>query len=659
MSSEAGTRAAVAHPLDPLSADEIRTAVRVVRSERNLGETVRFGLVALREPDKELVLSHSPGDPFPRAAEVVLMDKATGAVSEAIVSLDHESIESWRDVPGVQGNIIPEEWFETPEIVLADQEWQAAVRRRGIDDLEHVMVIPVSAGIYGLEHEDKRIVRGVAYFRNGEDDNGYAYPIEGLIATVDLIEKRVVEIWDEFMEGVPPTSARFTADATGPMRTGLKPLEITQPEGPSFTVEGNEIRWQNWSMRVSMHPRTGLVLHTVGYEDNGEVRPVLYRAGLSEVVIPYGDPAQAHFWRAPLDAGEYGLGLPDCVNSLELGCDCLGEIRYLDAVIPDQFGEPITVKNAICIHEEDVGVLWKHVDPLMGGNQVVRSRRLVVSYFYTLGNYDYGFYWHFYLDGMIKHQIKATGIMQPQGMREGERPEYGALIAPRLAAMNHQHLFNFRIDVGVDGQQNSVYEVSAEPQPISDENPWGNAMPLQRRLLGRESEAQSDIDVSRSRHWLISNPNKLNRLGEPVAYRLMPYVEGGVLGGFLLHEDSPLGRRAEFARHTVWVTRHDPDERYAAGDYPNQSAPGQGIPAFQQADRSLENEDVVLWYTVGLSHFPRPEDWPVMPVEMAGFTMKPQGFFDRNPALDVPRPDLCHHTNGGGHNGSRAASQGQ
>jgi primary-amine oxidase len=440
------------------------------------------------------------------------------------------------------------------------------------------------------------------------------------------------------------------------MRTDLKPLEITQPEGPSFTVEGNKITWQKWSMRVSMHPRTGLVLHTVGYEEDGEVRPLLYRAGLSEVVIPYGDPARAHFWRAPLDAGEYGLGLPECVNSLELGCDCLGEIRYLDAVIPDQYGEPITVKNAICIHEEDVGVLWKHVDPLMGGNQLVRSRRLVVSYFYTLGNYDYGFYWHFYLDGMIKHQIKATGIMQPQGVKPGERPEFGALIAPQLAAMNHQHLFNFRIDLGIDGPRNSVYEVSAEPQPLSDENPYGNAMPLQRRLLAREAEAQSDIDVSRSRHWLITNPNKLNRLGEPVAYRLMPYVEGGVLGGFLLHPDSPLGQRAAFAGHTVWVTRYDPAERYAAGDYPNQSKPGEGLPTFQNANRALENEDVVLWYTVGLSHFPRPEDWPVMPVEMAGFTMKPQGFFDRNPALDVPRPDVCHHAHGAGVNGSTHAT---
>jgi primary-amine oxidase len=653
MSVEPRTAVAVAHPLDPLSADEIRTAVRVARTELGLGDTIRFGVVALREPDKDVVLGHRPGDPVSRTAELVMMDKATGAVSEAIVSLDDESLESSREVEGVQGNILPEEWEEAPAIVLADEQWRAAAAKRGITDLDDVMIIPVSAGTYGLAHEDRRIVRGVAYYRNSPTDNGYAYPIEGLIATVDLIEKRVVELWDEFTDGIPPHDALYGPEDVGPVREGLKPLEITQPNGPSFTVDGNEISWQNWTMRVSMHPRTGLVLHTIGYEDDGEVRPVLYRAGLSEVVIPYGDPAQAHFWRAPLDAGEYGLGLPDCINSLELGCDCVGEIHYLDAVIADQHGEPVTIKNAICIHEEDAGVLWKHVDPLMGGNQVVRSRRLVVSYFYTLGNYDYGFYWHFYLDGKIKHQIKATGIMQPQAVPPGEVPEYGALIAPQLAAMNHQHLFNYRLDVSVDGQRNSVYEVSTSPEPISDENPYGNVMRPRRRLLASEAEAQSDIDFASSRHWVIANPDKLNALGQPTAYRLAPYVEGAMIGGLLLNEQSPLAQRAAFAGHTVWVTQNDPEQRYAAGDYPNQSVPGQGLPAWQAADRPLENEDVVVWYTVGLTHLPRPEDWPVMPVEMAGFTMKPQGFFERNPALNVPRGGACHHTNGSAPNGSK------
>lgn len=634
--------AEITHPLDPLTAEEIRTAIETIRREQDLSDRARFPLIELSEPSKETVLNFSEGDPIDRAAEIVILDKGQGATYEAIVSLNDQTLTSWEQVPNVQPPILIEEWAEAEEIIVNNPEWREAARKRGVTNFDHVMVDPVSAGHFGFEQESgKRLVRGVAYYRESNDDNGYAHPIEGLIAVVDLNEKEILEIWDNDMDTMPPTHGRYDPESVGQMRTDLKPLDIVQPEGPSFEVQGNEIRWQKWRMRVSLNPREGLVLHTVGYEENGHVRPVLYRAALSEMVVPYGDTSQAHFWKGVFDAGEYGLG--KMTNSLELGCDCLGEIYYFDAVLGDEMGNPQTIKNAICLHEEDDGILWKHYDERADDTQVVRSRKLVLSYICTVGNYDYAFYWNFYLNGMIRHDIKATGIMQTQGLRPGELPEYGNLVAPQLGAMHHQHIFNYRLDTMLDGSKNSVYEVEAERIPMGDDNPYGNAMRPKMRLLAEESEAQSDLNIQASRYWRIENTEVKNGLGTPVGYNLFPYVDTALPGALLLDPDSPLGRRAEFAKHALWVTKYDPEERYAMGKYPNQAPEDAGLTKWQQANRSLENEDIVVWHTICTTHFTQPENWPMTTMESGGFTLKPAGFFDRTPALDVPRSNSNGH----------------
>jgi primary-amine oxidase len=409
-------------------------------------------------------------------------------------------------------------------------------------------------------------------------------------------------------------------------------LSITQPEGPSFTVDGNLVRWQKWSFRVGMDPLEGLVLWRVGYEDGGRVRPILYRAAVSEMVVPYGHPGPMHAWKSAFDAGEWGLGR--MANSLTLGCDCLGEIVYLDNVFADERGKPHTRKNALCMHEEDYGILWKHVDMVSGRTEVRRSRRLVVSSIATVGNYEYGFYWYFYLDGTLQLEVKLSGIMSTMAVGDEGSGEHARMVAPGLAAPYHQHLFNMRLDVEVDGPDNAVFEVDtvrASP-PGSPGNPWGNAFGTSVRLLESELVARRDVDPSRSRSWRITNRSSRNGVGEPTAYKLLP----GAPPTLLADPTSSVGRRAAFASHNLWVTPFDDAERRAAGDYPNQHAGGAGLPAWTARDRSLVDTDVVLWHTFGVTHVPRPEDWPVMPVEYTGFTLMPFGFFDRNPALDVP-----------------------
>jgi primary-amine oxidase len=637
-----GTRTSVAHPLDMLTPDELRTAVEVVRGEGRLSNRARFPTVALHEPAKDVVLGFAPGDPIPRAADVVVLDKGTGQTFEVIVDLVERRVTSWEEIPDAQPPVLWEEWDEAEAAAKGDPRFVEACRKRGIEDLEYVFVDPVSAGNFGFEHETgRRLVRGVAYWRRDGRDNGYAYPIEGLIPIVDLNENEVVELWDvEDPPPLPPEHGRYdVASLDVPVRDDLRPLDVVQPEGPSFTIEGNEIRWQKWSMRVTMHSREGLVLHQVAYDG----RPVLYRAALSEMVVPYGDTSQAHFWKGVFDAGEYGLG--KLANALELGCDCLGEIRYLDAHFADDLGQPMTITNAVCVHEEDRGIAWKHFDARSEEAEVRRNRVLVVSFICTVGNYDYAFYWNFDVSGAIEHEVKATGIMQTQGLREGEEPQWGTLVAPRLGAMNHQHLFNYRLDVMVDGPRNRVVEVEADEVPMGPDNPYGNGMRAKRTVLERESEAARELNSRRMRYWRIESSDERNALGTPTAYRLVPHGNSYLL----TDPESPLTRRAQFATRHFWVTRFDPNERYAAGNYPNQSLGGEGLQAWQADDEAIVDEDVVCWYTFGSTHFPRPEDWPLTlaSATRVSFVLEPEGFFARTPSLDVPPPKAhCAHHDG-------------
>jgi primary-amine oxidase len=567
---------------------------------------------------------------------------------EAIVDVTAGQVRTWRAIEGMRPALLVTEVINAIGAVMEHPDYRAALARRGIHDVGQVQIDPWPAGAFGLDVEDgRRIARCVLFHRPRPEANGYARPIEGLLVDVDLGRAEVLAVVDHGVVPLPAVGGAgdgagsaaaegsYRASDQPRLRDDLRPVSITQPEGPSFTVEGNLVRWQKWRLRLGFDPYEGLTLHQVAYEDDaaGRTRSILHRASISEMVVPYGDPGPVHGWRNAFDAGEWGLGR--LANSLELGCDCLGEIRYLDATLADEKGHPSTIANAICLHEEDYGIGWKHVDLHSGHTEVRRSRRLVVSFVATVGNYEYGFFWYFYLDGTIQLEVKLTGIVSPMGVVPGDSLPFANVVAPGVAAPHHQHLFNARLDFDVDGAMNAVEEVEAEPLPPGPDNPWANAFAQKVTVLGSELAARRDVSPSTSRSWRIVNPAVRNGLGQPVAYRLLPTMSTPVM---LADPSSPVGRRAGFARHNLWVTPYAPDERRAAGEFPNQHAGGDGLPLWTSRDRSLAGTDVVCWYTFGVTHFARPEDWPVMPVEYCGFVLSPAGFFDRNPALDVPPP---------------------
>ena len=629
------------HPLDPLTASEIKRAVAVVRAARPTLEHVAFSLVVLKDPPKAEAVAYRQGLPFTRAARVTVLDRNHARTFEAEVDLGGGQLIGWREVPGVQPAILSDDFCVAQAAVREDERFVAALRRRGIEDLDRVQIDCLAAGNFPEYPSGRRVLWAIAYLRPRPGDNGYARPVENVRALVDTATGEVIDVVDGDLVAIPEIDGNYDEAAVGGHREDLRRLEIQQPDGPSFTVDGHEVSWQRWRLHVSLHPVDGLVLQHLRFDDGGRERQVLFRASISEMVVPYGDPHPSYFWRSYFDAGEYGLGR--MASSLTFGCDCLGEIYYFDAVLVDAGGEPATLPNAICMHEEDVGILWRHDDREDGDVHVRRARRLVISSVATVGNYDYAFYWSLYQDGTIEFEAKLTGIVLTRGFLPGEELAHARLVAPGLAAPHHQHLFNVRLDMAVDGFCNTVKEVDLVASSPGLGNPHGNGIEVRETVIDRERNGRRQVDPLRARTWKVVNPEVCNAIGEPVGYKLVPYV-----GPLLLADpDSSVGRRAEFARHHLWVTRFADDELHAAGEYPNQHPGGDGLPRWTMADRNLVASDVVLWHTFGTSHAVRLEDWPVMPVERVGFALKPTGFFDGNPALDVPPGNgsaaYCHH----------------
>ena len=653
MASSTTPVTATTHPLAPLTADEIKHATDLLTASGRIPAGSRFVSVSLQEPPKREVLAWDGTAHLGREAFVVVYDRESRRLFEAVVALTGGDIVRCEPVPGARPSYLLEEVFAVPETVKADPRWQEAMRRRGVTDLSLAHIDPwPGSWLSDTDPGDRRVCRPLTWVRPpGENGHHYAHPVEGLTALVDLDRMEVVDVSDDGVVPIPEAGGEYVPElmrAAGKhnrprfagVRDDVRPIHITQPEGPSWRVDGHQVSWQKWRLLLGWSAREGLVLFDVRYDDRGQLRPILYRASVSEMVVPYGDPASTHVHKLAFDEGEGGLGL--LVTPLTLGCDCLGEIRYFDGLGVDQDGNPLVLPNAICMHEEDVGIAWKHLDYQRDTSEVRRMRRLVLSSIINLGNYEYGFFWYLYQDGSIEFEVKLTGVLSTGAYRPGEKPRHGTAVAPGLYGPNHQHFFCVRLDTDIDGQANTVVEVNSEPAPPGPENPYGTAWVARETKLLAEGAAQRTVNPASARFWRITNPTRLNEMGDPVSYRLHP----GSNVGPLMHADSPMRRRAQFITKHLWVTPYRPGERFAAGDYPWQNPGPDGLPVWTQADRSIDNTDVVVWYVVGAHHVPRVEEWPVMTVAKAGFQLMPDGFFDGNPAVDLPRPDHNGHGHG-------------
>jgi primary-amine oxidase len=619
----AATAWAAPHPLAPLTAAEIRDAVRLFRASGHAPATARFHFISLQEPPKEAVLRRAT---VPRQAFAVIYDSATNRTGEAVADLTAGRLASWKEIPGAQPPIGDRDAGAADRIVRSDPRWAAAMTARRVDPAE-VFTVAWPAGYFGLPGEDgQRIVRVTPYY-GAAGSNYHAHPVEGVAAFVDLTAGRILEFVDtDRAAPVSRNNEDFDAASVGPLRPAAPPIQVTMPQGAGYQISDGEVRWEKWRFRYALHPREGLVLYTVKYDEGGRapVRPVLYRASLSEMAVPYGDPGRAWFFRNTFDAGELGLGI--LASSLRPGVDCPQNCAVFPATVANESGEPREIPGAVGLFERETGIAWKH------GSETRRARDLVLFYSSTAGNYEYAFQYIFHQDGALEVKALLTGIMSVKSVPNGAHDPYSHMVGPNTAAVHHQHFFSFRLDLDVDGPANRLVEMNSAAVPAGAQNPFGGAFTMQETTLANESQAQRKLNLTSSRRWIVTNPGARNALGHPTGYALLP---GENSLPFAL-PDSWIRRRAGFVNSHIWATPYADAEKYSAGDYPYQSKGGDGLPKWTSANRSIDNRDLVLWYTMGITHNPRPEDWPVMPVHEAGFKLVPWGFFARNPALDLP-----------------------
>ncbi|KAG7902980.1 hypothetical protein KL907_004113 [Ogataea polymorpha] len=642
-----GAPARPAHPLDPLSTAEIKAVTNTVKSYF-AGKKISFNTVTLREPARKAYIQwKEQGGPLPpRLAYYVILEAGKPGVKEGLVDLASLSVIETRALETVQPILTVEDLCSTEDVIRNDPAVIEQCVLSGIpaNEMHKVYCDPWTIGYDERWGTGKRLQQALVYYRSDEDDSQYSHPLD-FCPIVDTEEKKVIfiDIPNRRRKVSKHKHANFypkhMIEKVGAMRPEAPPINVTQPEGVSFKMTGNVMEWSNFKFHIGFNYREGIVLSDVSYNDHGNVRPIFHRISLSEMIVPYGSPEFPHQRKHALDIGEYGAGY--MTNPLSLGCDCKGVIHYLDAHFSDRAGDPITVKNAVCIHEEDDGLLFKHSDfrDNFATSIVTRATKLVVSQIFTAANYEYCLYWVFMQDGAIRLDIRLTGILNTYILGDDEEAgPWGTRVYPNVNAHNHQHLFSLRIDPRIDGDGNSAAACDAKSSPYplgSPENMYGNAFYSEKTTFKTVKDSLTNYESATGRSWDIFNPNKVNPYsGKPPSYKLVSTQ----CPPLLAKEGSLVAKRAPWASHSVNVVPYKDNRLYPSGDHVPQWS-GDGVRGMREwigdGSENIENTDILFFHTFGITHFPAPEDFPLMPAEPITLMLRPRHFFTENPGLDI------------------------
>jgi primary-amine oxidase len=628
---------AAQHPLDALDASEITATTVILKGAGHVDDKTLVSSITLQEPPKANVLAWKTGDAIPRSAKAVLRRNAT--TFEAVVDLGSGKVLSHKAIPGAQPLVTLPEIISAIEVTTSDPKMQEGLRKRGITDFEQLFCAPRTVGNFGAEIErTRRIVKVDCFDIRGVKSDVFANPIEGLFATVDLDRGEVLEVTDLGVVPIPRGNSELDPASTG-VRGNTRPIVQSAPEGSNITVDGSMVRWQKWSFHLRWDLREGVVVSLVNYQDGDRSRSVLYQGHLSEIFVPYQDPTEGWYYRNYMDEGDYGFGT--MASALVPGADCPATAIYLSPVMSNVTGGADVLDKRICIFEIAPGEpAWRHYDFITGALESRPAIELIVRYIATVGNYDYVLDWAFDQKGNITYRAGASGIDAVKGVAAqklgdptaAQDTAYGPLISPGRAGINHDHFLSLRLDLDVDGTANMFARNLLVPEKLPAQAHRRTSIWTTKEVPAKtDTEAKFRLSYERPAMWHVMNMSRKNATGYPVGYMIHP--RGNAL--MVMDPDDPAASRAQFTNYHLWVTPYAPEERYAGGDYPNQSEPGQGLPAWTSHSRDIQNQDLVLWYTMGFHHVPSSEDWPVYNLGWHAVTLTPYNFFDRNPALDV------------------------
>jgi len=628
------------HPMDALTADEIKASAKILREAGKFGDTVRLVSLTLEENPKAEVRAWTKGKPFGRRAFAVLLDG--GHLAEAHIDLDAHALAGWMLVDNHQAAVTFDEFIAAGEIAKGDERWRAAMAKRGITDFDNVDCFPLTVGpSVDPALAGKRLLNVPCVDKSGTGNNLWGKPIENVMATVDVSSRKVLSVTDLGVLPPPPETPSHAWADSGRGRAISRPVEIAAPQGSNISVEGGQVRWDNWSFHVRLDPRLGAALSLIRYDDHGTSRDIAYQISASEMFVPYMDPAATWSFRAYMDIGEYGFGV--LATQLRPGQDCPVSATFLDLTIADTRGEPVALKGVVCLFERPSGdPLWRHDEAFNGSFEERPNTELVVRMAPVVGNYDYLVDYVFDRAGDIDIKLGAYGIDATKGVASSTLADptaaadtaYGTLIAKRLLAVNHDHYMAFRFDMDVDGTDNRLVEDRFVPHRISTDGPRRSLWQVESHTMAVEGPVTTPLGAAQFR---VESATRRNAQGYPTSYQLLP----GHTDTSILAPDDPIQVRAGFTAYTLWSSAYAQSERFAAGPYPNENPQADGLPKWVSAKRPIDGRDLVLWYTVGFRHVPRAEDWPAMPGLWHGFRLRPFNFFDRSPALDVPPVDAA------------------
>ncbi|KAL9408069.1 hypothetical protein AB3S75_046586 [Citrus x aurantiifolia] len=634
------------HPLDSLTPSEF-TQIRsiVTKAYPKSTHNLTFQYVGLEEPTKQTVLSwlrnETTTNPPRQAFVVARIDHQT---HEIIVDLSLQEITSKQTYNGYGYPLLTEEEQEDANKLASTYPlFVASISKRGLK-LEEVVCGSFTVGWFGEERKNKRIVKMMCYYLDGTL-NADMRPIEGITMTVDLDEMKIIQFRDRIIVPVPKSDGTEYRESKlkPPFRPSLKRTTVVQPDGPSFNIVGSQIRWADWEFHLSFDARAGMIISVASIYDpeKQQSRQVLYKGHVSELFVPYMDLTEEWYYRSFFDVGEYGYGL----SSLPLQPlrDCPPNAVFMDAYFAQNDGMPVKMPNVFCIFERYAGdVMWRHTeatDPEKLIREVRPEVSLVVRTVSTVGNYDYINDWEFKQSGSIKVTVGLTGILEVRGTNythkdQIEEDVYGTLIAENTIGVRHDHFLTYRLDLDVDGDANSFVKSKLRTVRVNDHgSPRKSYWTVDSETARTESDARIKLG-SEPVDLLFVNPNKKTKVGNLIGYRLVPY---GVVGPLLSDDDYPQ-IRAAFTNYNAWVTAYNISEKWAGGLYADQSRGDDTLSVWSKRNRSIENKDIVLWYTLGFHHVPCQEDFPVMPTFNGGFELRPSNFFESNPVLKVVPP---------------------
>ncbi|MEI6806240.1 MAG: hypothetical protein WCK49_07020 [Myxococcaceae bacterium] len=626
---------ATPHVLDPLTPEELTLAVKVLKQSGFVLDPWFIQTLSTFEPDKAQNGMYPSALETPRKAFAIIVNLKTTEKFECVIDLKTQILESKTAILHGEPALLIVEQIRAKKAIAADERLIKAVKDRGLDP-KYVYVEPWAAGDLSLEQEidrTHRFIRGTIYYRENSI-NPYGRPIEGISTLYDVTIGKVF-FRDAGQVSLQPKAHDFfkQSQKAQPAPDGFNNTH------PNIKVTGSEVQWRGWKFRFQNHPREGLVIYDLKRQDKGVYLPVLERASLSEMVVPYADPDDQWFWKSAFDQGEYGIG--NNTNSLMRGVHFPVHGLAFPADLASETGELTKIENAVTVFEKDGGVLWSHYDWDSNTQAGRWGKELVVLSFFTVGNYDYGLQWTFREDGSIDMQVLLTGVLLTKGSKIkncgrcenlslfSRKDQFGTVVDKNLIAIAHQHHFNMRLDFSVAGGKNSIAEITNNKTDPED-NKYGNAFSIKERILKTEKEAIGKVDHDRAKKWWIYNREYKNSLGHFPGIILQP----GVTSNYYGSEESSVFTRAPFLGNNFYVTKFHPREMHAAGDYPNQSG-DDGLPVWiSKRDASIQQEDLVVWYTAGVTHLPCAEEWPIMTLHRAGFSLMVMGFHEQNPLVD-------------------------